>query len=1854
MEETIKEKSEFYIHISSHIPKNQIIFGFILIMKYLPLFVITHDWNLSYKRGISYWIRKFTLSEVLSSSKVYYLYMVIIIILFILIFICCISFYFFNILKQNHNLEKIVSYILFYLFYVFNQFIYSIISEVLFNHKKNQINDILYLIILIISIITIILIFYSNISLCTIFLHIPLFIKNNALIINPLNEIDYSIAALSLIQGCVQLEFHLEFKKFITIKCITRGIFCAYFIKDFISFNKYYNRYYLEYLKKFFLSACFFSCIIEWCFYYDYDNKLKILQKEFGIIILKLILEILFSIILTTIYFKINGKIILSRMINFNVKNLNNFDYNMINFFNMIYYGDRVNLLETILIEFNNKLDKIIHKPKCKNKNCFICYYYSYEKFITEMENFINKQKKKEYATLDFDFPLLYKYLYNQISSLYDSIKVNDKKNVVSKLFIVITFYLIFEKNEIKCLYLIEKANSYNRGEKKGFYIYQIEFFIHQILLFYKGKEHKKLNILNSNNENIGKLLLVEKIIKDSLNSIKNTMIIFNNDNVDFHIFSNIIINFNKEYKMLIHKINNVFLESKCNIPYSEDKFSLFFNYVYGEIPKCLIRNFKNFFSLQNSSLIQIFMKDIYLLLFKVKFTLHDIKLIINYASPDLIKKLKFSTNEFKNLDIKNLFAKTFYKCYKYTISYFLRNGKDLITIENFCLLDKDKYVILFDVEGTSLYTTNGMVLFLKLKPAKEQKLIKEKGKKSNNKKKNNLKNNINNLNGTCFIFTNNSGRIVSLSRGFEDFFHLKYHVLRDNHLNVKDIFQMEKLDENGNFHIQLINIYNNIIEIFNEKIGLIGEDDFSKSITEIKDIKEGLLHGGIYFNVNVKYEKRLMKRENNINKIYYLFIIEISLIEGNHLINNSEINSSYLSNSNFVSKIEESCNNNFNLLNDNINASRNMIEKIIHTSLNQKILYSNRLSYFILKKFFNTKILSETKENKEEEIEELLENKVKKKKNLNLLTNNTNVNERFSNDFFNDGILNIREIKRKDNKIDFKKYMVIREDKYILRYIVLILSILFPILFIIMIIYKLSSLSEQEEYFAGHINFEMVGLTLLDVLSKVIHMQFQGNNLQPEILENNFNNSFSFHYKQLLERIYDYNSFYIKFYDFYTAKIVGTDPHFFELYQKEVLYKIPDQNGLKINSTAQMSSIHLSELLGSLSLNGPIPIYYNNSDYYYNKSMIINLNISDLKYYYSASGYVGFLINFLASYKYYNNEITNYYGKHALDKKIASQKGISTSIILISMAFNIYCIIAFLVFYFQTQKLFARYFIVFTQIRFFNNYLFTKTNLIFDFIDNYQKISKVRQSISKIKFENEFEQINTVKYIITGKIEKFKNIKIKPLILKYEGIKIEENEVSEINNIQTKNKTTQEISSTMIRNVLKRNSIKYIIPKTNTLNSISKFHSSQRISIINHKKRSESVVSQFESFKNNNISKSCSNKGLLNSNSTNSYQININQNNINLNNNDKNNTLRNKEIIQNNISTNRTNATSSTITSSMNLMNPSNKIISENKTEIGMTGNKLLSKPLLYCGLFISLILLGILLIALSLIYFYYSFGLITSFSSIMTSFRSLFAEIKFLNEMLLDFQVSILLNKEFTTFYNTTAYSEICSELKYQYNEKITIHEMFVELSYCFPTFKPIVDSLTLGSSDKRMKNLIKFQEDTNGDLFCENYSKFLFQNKNDYRLNDIKLIKNITYEDLFNECKKIGNGLNDKGFSTVIVSLYTTLNSLYDEFKANNNRTEEYNIQMLNNKEFVMFQIETYYLFSKLSICYYLIMNRDMEYAHIRALNIETILLCLKLFIIVCAISVYLYNVVRYTVEISGIEFFNKCIIHMILFQ
>ena len=46
-------------------PSSKTIYYIILIIKLIPLFIITHDWDLSLNKGVSKWIRKFTFAEII-------------------------------------------------------------------------------------------------------------------------------------------------------------------------------------------------------------------------------------------------------------------------------------------------------------------------------------------------------------------------------------------------------------------------------------------------------------------------------------------------------------------------------------------------------------------------------------------------------------------------------------------------------------------------------------------------------------------------------------------------------------------------------------------------------------------------------------------------------------------------------------------------------------------------------------------------------------------------------------------------------------------------------------------------------------------------------------------------------------------------------------------------------------------------------------------------------------------------------------------------------------------------------------------------------------------------------------------------------------------------------------------------------------------------------------------------------------------------------------------------------------------------------------------------------------------------------------------------------------------------------------------------------------------------------------------------------------------------------------------------------------------------------------------------------------------------------------------------------------
>ncbi len=1824
MDTSLKRKIDNALLFTNYVPKNKILYGVILFLKIIPLFVITHDWNISSKKGISFWIRKATLSEFLSTSSLYYFYIGIIIILFfvfIYIHVIQIILYFHKI-KLIYT--KIYGFLIFHIIYGLNQYIYSIFMEILFNNKKKDLPKFLFYTLSVIIALLVISFTYLNVLLSTLVINEPTFLKNESFLINPLNQIEFKTALLSFFQCIIQLEFHLSFKNMMLIKNIVRGLFILYYLKEMFTFNGYYCRFYVEYFQRFYTSLCFISCVIEWFFFYDYKNKLMILQRDFGIIVLKLIIEINLSVAICSIYFYFDNRILKRKILKFNSKNIKSFDYNLIKFFNMLYYKDRQHLLKKILRKLNQILEKSIHNPKCKDLNCYYCYEYSFYEFNFQMDNFFSKINiNKSNFSLEKEFPLLYKYLYNEISAFYDNFSYGKKSQIIPKIFIVISFFLLFEKNYMKCLYIIEKINSSEQEKKNTLYTLQNGMLINKILDLskLKGNGHKKISLFNSNNENVDKILKAEQLIKISLNTIKTIMNNFNNDIVEFSSFSKMITNFNKEYKIISKKINHLFGDTKCNIPYSKQKFSIYFNYIYGEIPKNLILCFDKFFSLQNSSLIEIIMKNTYLLLFTVNFTIKDINLQVKYASEDLINKLRYTTNEFRNLDINKLFAKTFYKSYKYTISSFLKNGNELLSLNNFCLLDKDKYVVLFDVEGTSLYTIDGIILFLRLKDTKEQKLIKD--SKINKKGKNNK--NLKNFCGSCFLFTNSSGRIVSLSRGFEDFFYLKYEVLKQNNLNVKDIFKISKLEKQGYYEGNLFDVYDNIIEVFTDKIGLIGEDEFSKSIIQIQDVKSNLLLSNTDFMVNVNYEMREMKREEKKIKIYYLFFIDVSIKE-------SRPNLVPVINSCFSDVKKEEKTPDLSSYSENVNAPRTVIDKIIHTSMKQKILYSNKLSYYILKKFFKIKIEIPKRQFLDEEMNELLEEEeIKVKKNQNYQKyniNQSNINEKkIINEISNDNIINQKEEKQNDKNEDIKKYMAINQkNSSFLGYFVVSLATIIIILYIPFLTKKLDSLTNNKNYLLNNLNYHMSILILDDIILRVLWMQIQGNNLQDELIDKGFNNSFSTHLSFIEHYMYDYNAFYIQVNQFITTKLLQSDLSFFEASQNNMIYKIPSRTGKKMETYISFKNLHIPILLHPIQEVGKIEIYYNNSDYYFNESMVNQTDYSFEDYYYAALGYIGILLNFQTGYKFYNIETINHYNQKILFKEANNEKLITNVMLIILSIFASYNFFCWYIFYSQTTQLFARYLVVHTQLRFFNNYLMRKTIIIYEYIDNNSNNFKVQKAISEIEFENEFEQILTIKHICSGQIENFKLIKIRPLSIKYNPTQF----LTQFEDIDNKNK--EESSKELyLHTIIKNSDIKK--KKSNFQKQLS----IQQTNVsVNHKlspaasthRKSGSVFS-----KNNNEEKENSNKLSL-------PKIK-----------DKPKERSSKRLTQ------RSNVSNSTFQSSINLLNHPNNtknglFLNNNKPK-NEIGHRLLSKPLLYIGLFIFLIFLSIILITVGLIHYEISLSTRNTFKDSSSTLNSIFSELKYIKELLMNFQTTILLNKEFNFEYKGNKYSIICDEIKDNFLQNST-HEIFSETSFCFPFVKKKVDDLTQGQGPSILKRIIKFQKEIEGKKFCEFFSKTLYEIKEYKKIKDLRISKTINKEQIKEHCDLIGGDFNKEGISITLTGIFTTLNNMYNDFKRNKNRTGEYNLQLLNDPNLLIFQAEHFSILSRIPLCYYVLGNQDIISTYYSVIENETIFLIIEVTLMSLGIIVYIYFVILYGREISSVDFFNKSILHMILFK
>ena len=1012
-----------FIQILKTFPRSKVVFSIIILIKFIPMFVVSHDWKITKNSGISFWVRKFTLAEIVNDFKnLYFLYALLYIYSFLSSISIILSVYQVYSHKYNENYICYIQYLSLILNYMLNSYFLSIFIEIIFDKRsKTDIPQLLYYF-------SVILIAFNSIYMClneifisSLILQEPFFIDNYSIFTNILGRVDFTFLFITFDQIIVQLEFHLNQNNIIIVKTFSRICICIIYLFFFITHNKFYYRYYIEIGLRFYYSLNFSSILIEFFSLIEYfKSKTFILQEDKAILFIKLFVEIVLSVLFTNIFFRLDYKYIKSNIVKFNSKSPESYTIHIIKMFNLIYYMDRINDFKNIMNELNNSLKNRIHTPKCKDDiKCFYCHTYNPIDFNREINEYISLSKNKidnipVHKYLEEKCPLFHNFLVNELTN-YENIH-HQWKNYFIAITIIITHFYVFKNNFIKCLYLIEKIKGIKENQinlitklqldimqRKIIESYQKEKYLEKRKLVYLAKiQRKKIKnteIFTANFNSINKLILIEKDIKFILNKYRLIMKNFYEDEISFKRYSDLIIDFSKIYKNYIYNLNKLFSRTKCSILYPMNKITIFFEFLTREIPKELNGPISNFFSNQVSSLIHT-EKEEYIFIIYIQIVNEIPKLKIKYISDDLRRKLRYSRSDFSKIDFSDLFQKTFYKSYSYLIFNCLEKGIDYLKIPNFCFQEKHKYICIFDFDGIILSKGQGLQLYIRLKDSKEQKVFNN----NNNPRRSSMMkkkfNSQNNYCGSCFLFSNKNGKIISISKQFEDFFFINTSVLHQYVINVIDIFKINKLNTRGIFEMNLMNILNNIEEIFTKEVGLISEDEFSKIIVKLKDFKEILQTIKFNFKVNGSYEQRSLIKDKNKEKKYYFFILKLYL---------EEISKKKTENG--IMKIEKLFENKMksvttnSLIRDDLSFINNNIDEIItpqifekqssYLILIKKIKQINKLGILILRKYFKINIQ-------------------KKNLELNIDNNNSNNNNNQTTNFDDLEILNYTEMSKK------------------------------------------------------------------------------------------------------------------------------------------------------------------------------------------------------------------------------------------------------------------------------------------------------------------------------------------------------------------------------------------------------------------------------------------------------------------------------------------------------------------------------------------------------------------------------------------------------------------------------------------------------------------------------------------------------------------------------------------------------------------------------------------------------------------------------------------------------------------------
>ena len=1851
---------KFFGNISLH----KILSLLILIIKLLPIIVITHDWKISSKFGISYYFRKFTLSEFIFNFNNLECFNFILFSVFLLITINCIilvKVHFFkkSIYLYRSYLEKSI-----FILYSFNPYFYSVFTQIIFNKNiKKDVSKVIYIIQIIIICICLILLLIIDIVISSILIEEPCFIGNNTFLTNEIGKLDFSSLSYSLIQIVVQLEFNIKEDDFIKIKILIRIVICFLYICYFFEHSLFYYRFKYDVIIRFYYTICFSSCIIEFfSLKHYYDNKSFILQEDKAILIIKIIVEIIFSMILLLIYYKIEFNILSNNFVEFNSKRFESYNNSILKVFNLIYYMDRPNELKKILNTFNKSLKAKVHNPKCSDNGikCFYCKVYNYEKFEREIDYCIEYMKHKtelmnDKINLQEKSPILFEYFINEFENISLMNMPYTKKyyNIAS---ILITFCFAFERKYFKCLYMIETI-FFNISLKRNFFSnLQLAVLKARISQFYHNEKEKQLEKVHLNDEkenevklifqfirnfnSSNKLLKIENRNKNLLLSFQKVMKIFNEEDITFSYYSLLIKNFFIFYSNYIDKLKELFNKINCTIYYPIKKISTPFDFLLSETPKNLIKPMNTFFANQIS--IKDTEKESYIITMFVNYVNEHLFFKPKYISDDLVKKLKYSKDEFLSLNFVEIFPKIYSKSYSYLFELYLSNGVDYVNLKDFCLQDKYKYISLYEMKGDAISTYKGIQLYIQLEKINIDKILK-KSKNIGHIKTNNFNNSDKNLAGTCFFFTNKSGKITNISRGFEDYLFLNSQILSRYKINIVDIFKIKKLKKKGVFEIELLHILNNINEKFVRENGQITEDEFSKIIVKLRNFQETITKVKFDFIVNGIYEQRKFIVDKNKEKKFYIFSIVIKLKECQKSFQESSIiylekliaqNMKKAS----VTHIHKETNlESSTITNLEENTSTQSFDKESRFwFLLKKVKNVNKLCIILLKKYFNISLSEVEKKNKSNVIED--EKTIKDKEDKE--------------------ILNYNEMSKKSLKASFM--IKIDSFTFVRQYFPSLISIFFYLALIIMFNLKLRQILNLKKYIEAFGQGNMFIQIVNHITIKVLLMQYNANGLHDELLNGKYNNSWEYNNIQLTKRYQEYIIYQSRFFEF-----ISTDnkarKNIFHYFSLKGNYSIPLINGTKAIIEYGIFDYLIHVILNPIKENGKISILYNDSKYYFNEEMVNKSNFNNSEYFIKAFAYVEFLENFSLYFTYIASETQNIFFNKLIADEIKFKKKISIIILFITIAFSIFAILQFFLFLSKTSVLFSNYYLGFIRLRFFNNYINVKINYILDFIDNYSKEKDIHRKMDEIEMiQNNIEEF-IIKNVITDQYDKYRSIKVQPIQIK--NISFQEKEFKEIEKeiIENKNEMNElsknfsqskVVDSPKLFNILKKQTSYNIsnIQKKTAFNLNINLHRIKRNSL--QFKSNELLPSVLSPNRENR--ESTHNKSTTsNNNPTNSNVINISnvsvKSNVNLIGTSTRSSLSGKSTLKllneskNNMSNNKS--------ISKNQLIQSEKEKDLQKKFLS-SGKKLLEKPILYFNFLLFLSIMIICFISVTLMQIILSIKIINTTKSITHTEYDIFLYLKYNTQIVYLYGLMILKNEPINFEYYANKYTSDCTNVN-QDMTNTNIHNIFEELKICYSVIKTILEQIPSGNINKHLLNVKRVHSKFYSKEFCKTFASFIIENKDNELIKELSYLENDTYESLYYDCINLGNGINSEGYNTAIDTISSTLVSYYEDF-IGENRTAKSNFERLNDSFFITCILETMKITKKLSIVYLILFQRDFENYKQYITKLESLLFIIQILVMLIITISYIIHLKKFERETEKVNFFNKCLINSILYK